>query len=148
MRLSTEEVRHIALLARVGMTDDEVELMRDQLKEMGATVLRGGAFKPRTSPYSFQGLGLEGLKFLAKAREQTGLAIVAEALDPEGADLVAEYADIVDGAARRIVEGSASDPEAGVAVKALPLATGQDRDGTGEIPFSEATDPVAEDAAS
>ena len=69
---------------------------------MGATVLRGGAFKPRTSPYSFQGLGLEGLKFLAKAREQTGLAIVAEALDPEGADLVAEYADIVQIGARNM----------------------------------------------
>ena len=73
-----------------------------QLKEMGATVLRGGAFKPRTSPYSFQGLGLEGLEFLAKARDQTGLAIVTEALDPEGADLVAEYADIVQIGARNM----------------------------------------------
>ena len=73
-----------------------------QLKEMGATVLRGGAFKPRTSPYSFQGLGLEGLELLAKAREDTGLAVVTEALDPEGADLVAQYADIVQIGARNM----------------------------------------------
>jgi 3-deoxy-7-phosphoheptulonate synthase len=73
-----------------------------QLKEMGATVLRGGAFKPRTSPYSFQGLGEEGLVLLAKAREETGMAIVTEALDPDGADLVAEYADIVQIGARNM----------------------------------------------
>ena len=61
----------------------------------GATVLRGGAFKPRTSPYSFQGLGEEGLRLLATAREETGLAIVTEALDTDGVSLVAEYADII-----------------------------------------------------
>lgn len=61
----------------------------------GATVLRGGAFKPRTSPYSFQGLGEEGLRLLAEAREETGLAIVTEALDTDGMGLVAEYADII-----------------------------------------------------
>lgn len=73
-----------------------------QLKDLGATVLRGGAFKPRTSPYSFQGLGLEGLELLAEAREQTGLAIVTEALDPEGVDLVAQYADVVQIGARNM----------------------------------------------
>lgn len=73
-----------------------------RLKEMGATVLRGGAFKPRTSPYSFQGLGLAGLEHLARAREETGLAVVTEALDPDGADLVAEYADIVQIGARNM----------------------------------------------
>ena len=73
-----------------------------QLRGMGATVLRGGAFKPRTSPYAFQGLGREGLEQLAKAREATGLAIVTEALDPEGADLVAEYADIIQIGARNM----------------------------------------------
>jgi len=72
------------------------------LRDAGATVLRGGAFKPRTSPYSFQGLGLEGLELLAKAREATGLATVTEALDPDGADLVAEYADIVQIGARNM----------------------------------------------
>jgi 3-deoxy-7-phosphoheptulonate synthase len=73
-----------------------------RLRDMGATVLRGGAFKPRTSPYAFQGLGREGLELLAKARAETGLAIVTEALDPEGADLVAEYADIIQIGARNM----------------------------------------------
>tara|TARA_Y100000590_G_scaffold167706_1_gene191898 strand:+ start:8251 stop:9270 length:1020 start_codon:yes stop_codon:yes gene_type:complete len=73
-----------------------------QLKNMGASLLRGGAFKPRTSPYSWQGLGLEGLKMLTKAKEETGLAIVTEALDPDGVDLVAEYADIVQVGARNM----------------------------------------------
>jgi 3-deoxy-7-phosphoheptulonate synthase len=68
----------------------------------GATVLRGGAFKPRTSPYSFQGLGEEGLRLLAEARDQTGLAVVTEALDPEGVALVAEYADIIQIGARNM----------------------------------------------
>jgi 3-deoxy-7-phosphoheptulonate synthase len=61
----------------------------------GAQVLRGGAYKPRSSPYSFQGLGLEGLKLLAKARKHTGLAIVTEVMDEDDVGLVAEYADIV-----------------------------------------------------
>jgi 3-deoxy-7-phosphoheptulonate synthase len=73
-----------------------------RVKELGATVLRGGAFKPRTSPYSFQGLGVEGLTYLAEARDRTGLAIVTEALDPDGADLVAEYADIIQIGARNM----------------------------------------------
>src|SRR6266496_1486328 len=59
----------------------------------GATLYRGGAFKPRTSPYSFQGLGEAGLKILAKVREETGLPIVTEVLDTDSAELVAEYAD-------------------------------------------------------
>ena len=61
----------------------------------GARVLRGGAFKPRSSPYSFQGLGLDGLKLLAKARANTGLAIVTEVMSETDVDLVAEYADIM-----------------------------------------------------
>ncbi len=72
------------------------------LAATGATILRGGAFKPRTSPYSFQGLGVEGLKFLARAREETGMAIVTEALDVETADHVAEYADILQVGARNM----------------------------------------------
>lgn len=70
------------------------------VKAAGAHVLRGGAFKPRTSPYSFQGLEEEGLKLLAKAREITGLPIVTEVVNPETADLVAEYADILQIGAR------------------------------------------------
>ena len=61
----------------------------------GARILRGGAYKPRSSPYSFQGLGIEGLKILRKAREQTGLAIVTEVMCQEDVGLVAEYADIM-----------------------------------------------------
>lgn len=68
----------------------------------GATILRGGAYKPRTSPYSFQGLGVDGLKILAKARAQYGLAIITEAIDHASADAVAEYADIVQIGARNM----------------------------------------------
>lgn len=73
-----------------------------RVKSAGATVLRGGAFKPRTSPYSFQGLGERGLELLARAREETGLAIVTEALDPSGVELVARYADIIQIGARNM----------------------------------------------
>src|SRR6476660_2466384 len=66
----------------------------------GATVLRGGAFKPRTSPYEFQGLGEKGLKLLAKARKETGLAIITELLSEHHAAMVAEYADILQIGAR------------------------------------------------
>ncbi len=65
------------------------------LKRMGVRVLRGGAYKPRTSPYSFAGLGREGLKILAEAREATGLAVVTEVLDPRDVELVAAHADIL-----------------------------------------------------
>ena len=73
-----------------------------RLRDAGATILRGGAFKPRTSPYSFQGMGEAGLKLLAQARAETGMAIVTEAIDPESLDLVAEYADIVQIGARNM----------------------------------------------
>ena len=81
---------------------DQILDIAHRLKELGATVLRGGAFKPRTSPYSFQGLGLEGLEHLARAREETDLMVVTEALDPDGADVVAQYADIVQIGARNM----------------------------------------------
>src|SRR5437867_10455631 len=75
---------------------------RDQLFETaegvaaaGATILRGGAFKPRTSPYSFQGLGVEALRYLAEARERTGLPVITEVMEPNQVDIVAEYADIL-----------------------------------------------------
>jgi len=70
------------------------------VKEAGAQILRGGAFKPRTSPYSFQGLEEEGLKLLARAREVSGLPFVTEVVNPETAELVAEYADILQIGAR------------------------------------------------
>jgi 3-deoxy-7-phosphoheptulonate synthase len=68
--------------------------------EAGATVLRGGAFKPRTSPYEFQGLGEKGLKLLAKARRETGLAVITELLSEQHAEMVAAYADILQIGAR------------------------------------------------
>jgi 3-deoxy-7-phosphoheptulonate synthase len=71
-------------------------------KEAGAHVLRGGAFKPRTSPYSFQGLGEEGLMYLAEAREQTGLPVVTEVTEPALVPLVCEYADILQVGARNM----------------------------------------------
>ncbi len=72
------------------------------VKEAGATALRGGAFKPRTSPYSFQGLGEEGLVLLAEAREATGLPVVTEAMSPEQVPLVAQYADVIQIGARNM----------------------------------------------
>lgn len=72
------------------------------VKEAGAVALRGGAFKPRSSPYSFQGLGKEGLELLALAKRETGLAIVTEAMDDAGAELVAEYADCIQIGARNM----------------------------------------------
>lgn len=72
------------------------------VKNAGGRLLRGGAFKPRTSPYSFQGLGEEGLKLLAEAREATGLPIVTEILDPFDLPLIAEYADVFQVGARNM----------------------------------------------
>ncbi len=72
------------------------------VKEAGAHILRGGAFKPRTSPYSFQGLGEEGLKYLAEAREETGLPVVTEVMEPALVPLVCEYADILQVGARNM----------------------------------------------
>jgi len=72
------------------------------VKAAGGTALRGGAFKPRSSPYSFQGLGKKGLELLARAREATGLPIVTEAMDPEGAHIVAEVADCIQIGARNM----------------------------------------------
>ena len=72
------------------------------VKAAGAHILRGGAFKPRTSPYSFQGLGEAGLRILAEAREATGLPVVSEAIDVEGVDLVEKYADAIQVGARNM----------------------------------------------
>ena len=72
------------------------------VREAGATFLRGGAFKPRTSPYSFQGLGEEGLGYLAHAREVTGLPIITEVLDPRDVELVSGYTDILQIGARNM----------------------------------------------
>jgi len=76
-------------------SEEQVLETAKAVKKAGAKILRGGAFKPRTAPYSFQGLGEEGLKILAKAREETGLPIVTEAMDVRSVELVAKYADII-----------------------------------------------------
>lgn len=82
--------------------ESEPQLLRtaEAVAKAGAQVLRGGAFKPRSSPYSFQGMGEAGLKLLSKAREQTGLAIVTEVMSEEEVELVASYADVMQVGAR------------------------------------------------
>jgi 3-deoxy-7-phosphoheptulonate synthase len=77
--------------------ETEAQLMATarHVRRGGARILRGGAFKPRSSPYAFQGLGLEGLKLLARARQETGLAIVTEVMSEDDVPMVAEYADIL-----------------------------------------------------
>jgi 3-deoxy-7-phosphoheptulonate synthase len=94
----------VVVMAGPCAVESEAQIMdiAHRVKHMGATVMRGGAFKPRTSPYSFQGLGMRGLELLAKAREATGLAVVTEALDPDSASAVAEYADIIQIGARNM----------------------------------------------
>jgi 3-deoxy-7-phosphoheptulonate synthase len=82
--------------------EDQILKAAHGVKAAGATALRGGAFKPRTSPYSFQGLKEEGLKLLAKAREATGLAVVTEVLATEDVGMVADYADVLQIGARNM----------------------------------------------
>lgn len=81
---------------------EQVQETALSVKEAGATFLRGGAFKPRTSPYAFQGLGEEGLNYLAHAREVTGLAVITEVLDPRDLELVYRYTDILQIGARNM----------------------------------------------
>lgn len=94
----------VPVMAGPCSVESEAQILRaaHEVRAAGATLLRGGAFKPRSSPYSFQGLGMQGLKLLAKAREETGLLIVTEAMDPEGLDAVAEVADVVQIGARNM----------------------------------------------
>src|SRR5437763_7215783 len=94
--------RKFHVMAGPCSVESEKQLMAtaNAVKDAGATLLRGGAFKPRTSPYEFQGLGENGLKLLAKARRETGLAIITELLSEAHAELVAEYADILQIGAR------------------------------------------------
>lgn len=94
----------LALMAGPCAVESEEQILATAhaVKEAGATILRGGAFKPRTSPYSFQGLGEEGLKLLARARETTGLKIVTEVVNDRDVALVARYADILQVGARNM----------------------------------------------
>jgi 3-deoxy-7-phosphoheptulonate synthase len=83
-------------------SEEQIVAAARAVRDAGATAIRGGAFKPRSSPYAFQGLGKRGLEMLAVARQETGLPIVTEALDEEGAHLVAEYADCIQIGARNM----------------------------------------------
>jgi 3-deoxy-7-phosphoheptulonate synthase len=83
-------------------TEEQIVGTARAIKSAGATALRGGAFKPRTSPYAFQGLKEEGLRMLAAARKETGLAIVTEVVAPEDVDVVCEYADVLQIGARNM----------------------------------------------
>ncbi|MDK1031180.1 MAG: 3-deoxy-7-phosphoheptulonate synthase [Planctomycetia bacterium] len=94
-----------------------------RVKSAGAGMLRGGAFKPRTSPYSFQGLGVEGLKILKKVGQETGLPVVTEVLDTRDVELVAEYADVIQIGARNM-QNFALLTEAGKAHKPILLKRG------------------------
>src|SRR5213079_3528083 len=81
---------------------EQVLQVAARVKAAGATVLRGGAFKPRTSPYAFQGLEEEGLKLLAEARRETGLPVITEVMEPDKVDVVAAHADILQIGARNV----------------------------------------------
>jgi 3-deoxy-7-phosphoheptulonate synthase len=76
-------------------SEEQTVTIAEEVRKAGADILRGGAFKPRTSPYSFQGLGLEGLKIMEKAGQVTGLPIITEVIDPRDVSWVCEYADIL-----------------------------------------------------
>jgi 3-deoxy-7-phosphoheptulonate synthase len=93
------------------------------VKQFGAQVFRGGAFKPRTSPYSFQGLGEDGLKILKKVREETGLLIITEAIDHTNIELIEQYADIIQLGARNMQNYSLLR-KAGHATKPILLKRG------------------------
>src|SRR5262249_13963810 len=88
---------HLGVIAGPGSVGsrDQVLEVAHVVKEAGATGLRGGAFKPRTSPYAFQGLKEKGLELLAEARSQTGLAVVTEVMAPEQVEMVSAYADVL-----------------------------------------------------
>ncbi|MSU28567.1 MAG: 3-deoxy-7-phosphoheptulonate synthase [Pedosphaera sp.] len=89
--------KKLVVMAGPCSVESEKQLLTtaEAVAKAGAKVLRGGAFKPRTSPYEFQGLGLKGLKLLAKARKETGLAVITELLSEDHAEMVAEYADVL-----------------------------------------------------
>jgi 3-deoxy-7-phosphoheptulonate synthase len=95
---------HVALIAGPCSVETREQLLvaARAAKAAGATMLRGGAYKPRTSPYAFQGLGTEGLEILAEAREASGLPVVTELMDPRHLDDVAAYSDVIQIGARNM----------------------------------------------
>lgn len=101
VKIGDTRIQVIAGPCSVESRDSLVECAR-QVKAAGASILRGGAFKPRTSPYDFQGLGTDGLKLLAEARKETGLPIISELMDPRDTELMCEYVDIIQIGARNM----------------------------------------------
>jgi 3-deoxy-7-phosphoheptulonate synthase len=99
--IGSDEISVIAGPCSVETREGLLEVARS-VKKSGAKLLRGGAFKPRSSPYAFQGLGEEGLKYLAEARDETGLKVVTELMDPRDAELVDRYADMIQIGARNM----------------------------------------------
>ena len=95
---------HLGIIAGPCSVESEEQIVGTAraVKKAGATALRGGAFKPRTSPYSFQGMKEQGLQLLAAARDETGLAVVTEVVASEDVDVVAEYADVLQVGARNM----------------------------------------------
>lgn len=140
-KLVSKELKQARTIVRVGSVEiggDELVVMAGpcavesveqlitaarQVKKAGAKILRGGAFKPRTSPYAFQGLEEEGLKMLAQAKAETGLPIVTEVVDPRDVDVVAKYADIIQIGARNM-QNFRLLQEAGLAGKPILLKRG------------------------
>jgi len=96
--------KHIPVIAGPCSVEGEEQVLQvaEQVKAAGAVLFRGGAYKPRTSPYAFQGLGVDGLKLLAKVREQTGLGVVTEVMESAEVEIVAEYADMLQVGARNM----------------------------------------------
>jgi len=115
----------LAIMAGPCAVESEDQLMRtaEFVAEQGARFLRGGAYKPRTSPYGFRGLGEEGLKLHAKARERTGLKVITEVMTPADVKLVAEYADILQIGARNMQNFNLLD-EVGLIDKPVMLKRG------------------------
>jgi len=101
VRIGAEEVVVMAGPCSVESYDQAMTIAH-AVKQAGATIYRGGAFKPRTSPYSFQGLGEEGLKIMAEVKRETGLVTISEAIDRESLDLVEKYVDIIQIGARNM----------------------------------------------
>jgi 3-deoxy-7-phosphoheptulonate synthase len=100
----TVGARDVVVMAGPCSVESEAQVLEvaDAVKAAGARILRGGAYKPRTSPYAFQGLKEQGLRYLAEARKRTGLPVVTEVLETESVEVVAEYADILQIGARNI----------------------------------------------
>lgn len=100
-RIGGKKICVIAGPCAVESRDRVLEIAK-QVKSAGASFIRGGAFKPRTSPYSFQGLGEEGLKYLEEARKRTGLPVVTELMDPRDMEVIQKYADVIQIGARNM----------------------------------------------